>query len=730
MLKACLLYLITFLSSFLLFQIELIIAKVLLPTYGGSYLVWGGCIVFFQATLLLGYVYSHLVIKKFGIHRYRLYHILLSLVPLLFFPGRPLMIHKGQYSIPLVIDVFGQLVFSIGPVFFILSTISLVYQSWLAQSTLPQKTNPYFLFATSNLGSFAALLTYPFLFEVFLDLPAQIQIWGLLYGVFFGLQILAYPLIPTKPKEEREQTKETSFRSKEFWYWFLLGAAATVMFLSVTHVITLEIAPLPLLWVLPLSIYLLSFVLNYKKNPWCPPWIVERYDMTFALSIILFFITHKRILPVMISLICYCILLFSICMFCQYHLYQTKPKRMEDLTWYYVIISTGSFLGGVLVTWVMPLVSTMLIEFLVGLFIISVVLVVGKPLTVLGFSNIRLTIYIVVLLMLWPLVFKEYNFFGLLGLVLIFSYIFSQFKLKPFVLSFMILAIVILCQPLQLLWAQIPIVHQQRNYYGLYTITESSSVRYFVSGTTNQGGQFLDEKRHNHPIAYYHPKSVIGQFMTSDQFQFKNIGMIGLGPGALAAYAKDYQSIEFFELDPDVFKLANKYFTYLRNSEAKIHITYGDARINLDKIPPKSFDLLIVDAFNGDSIPIHLLTVQALKKYKEYIQDKGIILFHSSNRHLDLLPVFKSNAKVVGAYCSGNANGFAEDFLFFSEWVAYTWDKEVHDKFLQQLKWYNLENIQAIKWIRPWSDEYSNILSIVKLHYVVDSIKNFMPFYW
>ncbi|MCK5178283.1 MAG: hypothetical protein KAR32_02035, partial [Candidatus Omnitrophica bacterium] len=440
--KLPLLDFITFLSAFLLFQIELIVAKIFLPHYGGSYLVWGSCIVFFQAVLLFGYLYSHFVIRYFGIARYRYAHLGLMLLPLLFFPGRALSAGYAESPLSLSLDVFYQLLITIGPVFFVLSTISLVTQTYLSKSELPSRDNPYALYAVSNLGSFAALLSYPFVFEFLLPLSEQLLIWRGLYFVLLALYALAALSIPMRGTGTLGTGTNVPVPNKTngppgsvYGRWLLLGAGGVIMFLAVNNIVTIKIAPLPLLWILPLCVYLLAFVLNFKRTPWCPSWIRDKAHITLGLSALLYFLIHQGIFPVIVELVLLHVVLFVLCMYAQNQMIRSKPRDEDSPTFFYVVISFGSFVGGVMTSWVIPLLSVELIEYLIGLIVIAMTL----PAPEAGDAHrkiyyIRLVVYFIIFMTAWPVVFYEYNIVALIFMVLVVVAVYRELvKEKNFV---------------------------------------------------------------------------------------------------------------------------------------------------------------------------------------------------------------------------------------------------------------------------------------------------------
>lgn len=729
-----LLQIITALSAFLLFQIELIIAKIFLPHYGGSYLVWGACVVFFQAVLLLGYLFAHSVIQKIGTHRYILVHLVLIFVPLLFFPGRPIVVESAESSLPLSLDIFLRLCKTIGPVFFVLSTISITTQKWLSDSNLSQKFSPYTLYAASNLGSFLALLTYPFMFEAYWDLTQQLNFWRIFYLVVIVLNILAWRRIHVVEKkaviQERAGTSAIAFSQK--FYWFLLGLAGVVIFLSTNNIITNEIAPVPLLWIIPLGLYLLSFVFNFRENPWCPSWIVRKIYIVLGFAGILFFLIEQRTFPIAIALILLCGMQFILCMYCQNRLISLRPRDDRHLTFFYVIFSFGGFLGGVLTTWIIPLVSHSIVEYLVGLIIIGITLVIDRRFGrfYLRLRHVLWVVILAVIIWVWPLFFSDYNFWGLLLLLALARFVFTLVCRRSPVSIVLILVLMlgIVYYPLDQ-FSKYKIVEIKRNYYGISRVLDIGGIRRLYHSETLHGAQYLDEARKKEMLTYFSPRLPAGELLSSNDFSFGRIGIMGLGVGTLSGYGRPGQTVDFYELDPDIYKIADRHFTYLKDSAAKLNFLMGDARRSLEKNETVKYDLLIMDAFGGDSIPFHLVTKEAVALYREHLNPGGMVLIHISNRYLDLTSTLAQvgismNAHV--AYKTAIENSFV---IFKSTWVAFTWDDNSYQTLRSKFNW-ETPDPKALKQTRVWSDKYINILPTIKFIHLLESIKYFMPFYW
>lgn len=694
-------------------------------------MIWGACVVFFQAALFLGYFFSYIVLRKIGIKRFKPFYLVLFFLPLLAFPGKSLpVINPVNLNIALVLNVFRHLFFSIGGVFFVLSTSSVILQSWLGGSDLVEKNNPYALFALSNLGSFAALITYPFLFEIFLDLGQQLLLWRVIYFLLLGLIVLA--ALTIKVNQENRINKAWSMNGilwQDCFRWLLFSAAGVIMFLSVTNIFTYEIAPIPLLWVVPLCIYLVSFVLNFKRKPWRPAWVVDKFYLTFAYSVVLFFITLMRILPFIVEVILACLFLFHFCMFCQYQLDKTKPANLDNLPLFYLIISLGGFIGGLFTTWAMPLISVSVSEYLLALAVIAWALAIGTKYQRLGWRNIFLVAYVCIMLMAWPLFFRGYNLFGIIIILLFFQICYSNLIKNPRAFLLNILLILLITPLIYSFWTKNNYLYKHRNYYGVYRVYEENGIIVLMNGTTIHGAQFKDKERENQPLAYYHKLTPVGRLLSSPSVG-KNIGVIGLGTGGLAVYARDGQEIDYFEIDPDMYFIAQNLFTFLKHTKAKVNFIFGDARLAIKEVPAKRYNVLVVDAFSGDAIPVHLLTTEAINEYRKHLAEKGIILFHISNRYLDFIPVLFSNANYLNAYAcyKSNREVFRND-IFGTSWFAISWDSGSFSKLVTEFKWSKYVPGKD-RLIRPWTDKYSSMLLIMRLNDLLDSIRYFKPFYW
>ncbi|MBF0511469.1 MAG: fused MFS/spermidine synthase [Candidatus Omnitrophica bacterium] len=722
-----LLILITFFSAFLLFQIELIIAKLFLPQYGGSYLVWGACIVFFQGALLAGYVFAHTFLRRLGTNRYLVLHLGLLVISSMFFPLRDIHLSFSGVALPLVLDIFWRLTVTIGPVFFVLSTMSLVTQSWLGCCLLQGRDNPYVLYAYSNAGSFAGLLTYPFIFERYLTNTEQLQIWRVLYLVLFLCNMAAWLILKreTAPQEKNTPLPIEPVSAKQMGRWLCLGAAGVVMFLSVTTIITYEVAPVPLLWIAPLGIYLLAFIFNFKKNPWCPSWIVRYIGPIIGFQAIMYFLPKKHLLPIVIDVILYCVFLFLVCLYTQNQLIQSKPSSKERMTLFYVMISVGGFLGGIVTSWIIPIISNSLIEYLAGLFVVALMVPsqgVQKPWW-------QLCLWVLLgawAFYVWPHWTSGYHLWSFVLLWVLVGMGFKGLASHGKGMAIFLAGIIVMTPFLESVWQNVHFIVKKRNYYGIYEIYDAKSgLRVLVHGTTLHGMECLRPDLRKIPLGYYSPISPIGTLLISDVFKAQRVGVVGLGTGALSMYSKLSCPVDYYELDGDVKKLALDYFWYLSSAPGEVHVILGDARLSLRQAPDGVYDLLVIDAFSGDAIPSHLVNKDVLKEYRQKLTPRGGVVFHITNRYLNLEPVLARIASDCGAYVAIKDVGDS-GFNMRSIWCILVWDEERFLKLITKENWQPLDTTPEGQG-RLWSDDYSSILPIINMNELVLSLHAFKP---
>lgn len=733
--RVLLLQTLVFLSSFLIFQIELILGKSILPGFGGGYMVWGITLVFYQALLFIGYGYVHLMNGRLLFTRFRMIHTYLVALSLLLLPINVDRMAEPSYQWPMVGEIVFLLTLTIGGLFFVLSTLSVYLQVHLSDSYLEARKNPYVLFAGSNLGAFAALLSYPFFWEPYFDLSEQTRAWEFAYALVVVLFIAIQLLIPIKKQDKPTGISLPSVPNSQLLKWLLLSAAPSAFFLAVTNELTLNIAPVPLLWILPLAVYLLTLVLSFKKNPFCPKWFLDYIQWFIALGIILFFFNmmgqslmelghntvanwfpeHQMLArsvgPVLMLSLC-----FVFCLACHFRLNQAKPEDPGGLTAYYMVLSAGGFVGGFVVNWVAPWVFNLTLETLISFALGAWGLALGQK-ELEGKKSIFVFKFLAILgvTLMWPVLRKsiapEGRFLVDMGsamaLLILFASLGTRLKQHAVVLAGLVVWVVVLDAN----FVQKQLVFKTRNHYGVHTVHEFNGFRMMKHGTTMHGAQILDPRGKNIPLTYFHPGSPMGLLLTQRQLPMQRVALMGLGAGSLAGYAKEGDEWEYFEIDPMVGYIAQNYFSFLKDNPGKVDIVYGDARVTMRKQPDQTYDAVVIDVFNSDAIPVHLLTVEAMKEYDRALKKGGVIFFHVSNRFMNLLPVIYSNAEALGWHFSFKLNPEAKPPLKAATiWGALTKYPESHEILKKEQRWLSGKIKQKI---RPWTDQYSSIWPVL-----------------
>ena len=683
-----------FLSAFLLFAIEPLAAKQLLPALGGSSAVWLTCLVFFQVTLLLGYLYAHWISDAVrNSNRQRLIHttvIALSLIALssnLFFNLVPTSTDHPVFAI------FWTLSRTVGLPFLLLASTSPLLQVWLAQREAVATAEPapvwYRLFALSNAGSLLALIAYPTLIEPHLALRTQRILWSVGFILFAMLAtLIASKLRTTTPTAELSSHSERSeverspslppTSTSHRLLWFLLPLAAAMQLSAVTAHLTVNIAAIPLLWVLPLAAYLLTFIIAFDRPALYNRPIVVRLLVLMLASLGYALSKADFSLPIGLTIAFFLIECFVACLFCHGETYRLRPQRPSEATLFYLFVAAGGATGTFLVGIAFPLIFSANYDLALAFFATAAFALAATWND--GWAQ-RL---------LWAT-----------ASVLLFA----------------------LAVALHIGYQRQSLV-AVRNFYGTLQVKQSvallqhSPMRTLLHGTIQHGTQIFSPEFSHVPTTYYATDSGAGlalRFCCNNRP--RKIGVIGLGTGTLAAYGKAGDIIRFYELNPQVPPIARNLFTYLRDSGAATSIVPGDARTSLTtelaNNQNQNFDILIVDAFSGDAIPLHLLTIEAIRLYVSHLKPTGILAFHVSNQYLDLAP----QLALLGAAAHLDVRDFAsapKDDLgeFRAEWVLMTADPTF---FEQHVIAFSADRIPAMPGLRLWTDDYSSLLPLLQL---------------
>ncbi|MGZ5113465.1 MAG: spermidine synthase [Usitatibacter sp.] len=664
-----------FLSAFLLFLVQPILAKQILPWFGGAAIVWTLCIVFFQLVLLLGYAYAHWLTNRVSAARQGWIHIALLVASLAFLPISPDASWKPAGDDNPAVRILALLFATIGLPYFLLSSTSPLVQAWFARAF--PGSSPYRLFALSNLASMLALLGYPFLLEPWCTNPQQSTWWSAAYAIFvvccaaLAWKARSLPAMDVEGGQIAAIAGEEAPRARSISLWLALSAMGSVMLLGVTNHLTQNISSIPLLWVVPLAVYLLTFILCFEGRNWYRRDIYLG-SLAWMLCVMAWFLADKSLqFELLWQIAVFTIGLFFVCMFCHGELARLRPGP-KHLTLFYLMVSLGGVLGGVLVGIVAPVTLPGYLELEIGLVIVAVLALI---------TNLRRPVPILAMLV------------AVVG----FTFAAAVYRIHNFTED---------------------TVHIERNYYGVLRVKENqnrsddpdSRYRSLVHGAILHGEQWLSEKYRRSATTYYKTTSGIGRTLTAFEGQPIKVGIIGLGAGSIAVYADADDTYRFYDINPAVVRIANTWFTYLKDSPGTMQVVLGDARLSLEREPPQNFDVLAVDAFSGDSIPVHLITVEAFTEYLRHLKPQGVIAFHVSNRFLDLKPVLLAIAEKHGleyAYLheSGDDGGTTSDWVVLTRNKPFILRKEIVEA---------TEPVAPRPDWRLWTDDYNNLVQVFK----------------
>ncbi|MEW6689513.1 MAG: fused MFS/spermidine synthase [Pseudomonadota bacterium] len=663
-----------FLSSFLLFLVQPLIARQILPWFGGSAAVWTTCMLFFQTLLLAGYAYAHATNAKLAPRAQALLHGVLLGASLLLLPVAPAEAWKPSGTEEPISHILLLLTVTVGLPYLLLSATSPLLQAWFARAR--PGADPYRLFAVSNLASLLALVGYPALAEPFLGNREQSLGWSGLYGVFAvlcaGLAWLSAS--PGEEKKTPDQGQTSNPSRGDYALWLALSAAGSVMLLAVTNHVTQNVASIPLLWLAPLTLYLLTFIIAFEGRGLYRVEIFWAFVLAWLGGMAWLLADARFAFDLWIQLGMYLPGLFVACLFCHGELYRSRPAP-RHLTAFYLTVSAGGALGGLLVAVVAPLAFNAYYE--LGLALVAVAL-----LAAVRFAPVNRVAR-------WA--------------------------------SLAVLLAVTGCATYDGFRFQKNVRVSERSFYGVIRVKEYGEpggayhVRRLLHGVIMHGEQNMEAEARRLPTTYYQTSSGIGAAIEARQARGAvRVGVIGLGAGTLAAYGRAGDRYRFYDINPQVVAVARSEFTFLADSPARIEVALGDARLSLEREPAQGFDVLAVDAFSSDSIPVHLITREALGVYLRHVKPDGIVAFHVSNRFLDLVPVVARLATEHGAHArlvsdqgkDGEEDHTTSDWVLISRDAAALRAREIEER--------SPEPPEDRPGLRTWTDDYSNLVQILK----------------
>jgi hypothetical protein len=720
-----------FVSAALLFWLEPMFAKMALPVLGGTTAVWTTCMLFYQATLLAGYAYANTVTRRIHPKWQAILCAGLALAPLLILPfsfpaGRVPPVERNP--IPWLLMI---LTFVVGLPFFVLSTVGPTLQKWFAGIGHPLSDDPYFLYAASNFGSMLGLLSYPILIEPRFRLAEQTRLWAYGYGALVVLMIACAAMLWRAPLRARNSGESAGPESEdvassapplgERLRWLALAFVPSSLMLGVTTVLTTEIPPIPMFWVLPLAIYLLSFILVFaKKPPLSHSHITERMPLLILAGIIPFIL--KTDWPLFLEVIINLMTLFVVAVACHGELAKRRPTTSQ-LTRFYLWIALGGVLGGLFNAVIAPLIFSTVMEFPLTLIFAALLRQMMLPAAKrprFNWLDVALPVAagalaIIVVRLLFRFGVAPGVLFHLIafGPPLLLCLSFSKRPIR-FALGFVALLVA------GSIYTGVyrDLLHTERSFYGIYRIAndETGQFRLLFDGQTIHGMQSLDPSKSREPLSYYTHSGPVGQVFAAmaGSENLREVGVVGLGAGAMACYAAPGEEFTFYEIDPLVERIArdDHYFTFLRDCAPGARVVLGDARISLKNAADRRYGILVLDAFGADAIPIHLLTREAIQLYLSKLGEHGLLVFHISNRYLDLGKILGNVAGNAGlvALVEQDSENIAAGKLP-SRWIVMGRSRDDLGGLGSDGRWAALSSDPTS---RVWSDDYSSILTVFK----------------
>jgi uncharacterized membrane protein len=646
-----------FLGAFLLFAVQPIIAKLILPWFGGTAGVWITCLMFFQVMLLAGYAYSFAIARRLsGRAQFRL-HAALFGAALLMLPIVPGARWKSAGADAPEPRILALLTVVVGLPYFLLSTTSPLLQSWMARSW--PGVRPYRLFALSNAGALLALAAYPALIEPRIPTRGQAIGWSLAFAVFAAIAIGCGWM-----SRGQQRAAAAKSASADKVMWAALSAGGSMLLLATTNQLTENIAAVPFLWILPLAIYLITFVLCFESTRWYRRGVAARL-LVMGLGAVAYSIYDIQFSDaVIVALPVFSFGLFAGCMFCHGELSLSKPPE-EELTTFYLMIALGGAIGAVFVGLIAPALFSGVYELPIALLCVAA-----------------------------------------LALKLNWRKGWSQALLWGVVATAMAMAVA----------AQVRSYHEHvvrasRNFYGALRVVDDAKVRTLYHGTVKHGAQFLDPRKRRLPTTYYGFQSGAGLALRLCGESAKNVGAIGLGAGTLAVYGRAGDRFHFYEINPAVLDIASSEFSFLRDTPARVDVALGDGRLTMERESPQQFDILLLDAFSGDAIPVHLLTGEAFAIYLRNMKAGGVIVVHVSNQYLNLAPVIERVAEHFGeSAVLIHSDKDADHELSEAFWMLMTRNRE----FLSRVEKTASAVPAARQTARMWTDDYNNLFDVIR----------------
>jgi SAM-dependent methyltransferase len=714
----------TFLGAFLLFVVQPMVGKMVLPLLGGAASVWITCLMFFQLMLLIGYAYVHALERDVTVRNQILIHTTLMAAALLFVPIRFLARPDASASAYPTLWLLAMLARSVGLPFLIVSTTAPILQNWLSKTQAPAARDPYFLYAISNAGSLLGLLAYPILIEPKWGVQFQSSSWATAYGLFMGLvvttAILVWQNLPASAWSDSKPVSAVSWSTRLFWL-----AAAFVpsgLMLAVTNHMLLNLASVPFLWVVPLAIYLITFMIAFARRLAIPQRVLSLIVpvvllVLFPLVTVSSPVARRSLWYVLTA---HLVLLFAGALLCHMALAARRPDA-SALTEFYLWIAVGGALGGVFVAIVAPFAFSTVIEYPLLVALIAFFRTTREAGSKLKWGDLIHPAAIALLMVGIRYLLKWANVEILQDLkttlafdaVLVLAAYIAQKRRIRFALS---LAVLIAGYRITLpgIVEGYEVIQVNRDFFGIKKVVyDRDNTRKLMHGDTLHGMESMDPRASGYPLSYYHAAGPVGDVMRLiGARRDQHVAVIGLGAGTMAAWAGPDRRMTFFDIDPLVYKVAYNFFTYLRRCGNPCRVIIGDGRLSMDKVEDGSFDVLMLDAFNSDSIPTHLVSREAIQVYLKKLKPDGLLLFHVSNRYMNVEGIVSAVALDAGLKGMVRYDGadphtgkYGSNYVVVARRIE-DFGELAHNKSWMEIK--KPENIQ------PWTDDYSNMMAIIR----------------
>ncbi len=712
------------LGSLLLFLVQPMCAKMLLPLLGGTPAVWTTCMLFFQAGLLVGYAYAHWLPGRIGVGRHALLHLLALIGVYFLLPIRlPEDVREGWHP---VLWLLASLTLSAGLPFVLLAAGAPLVQTWFAARQVGNASprDPYFLYAASNFGSFLALALFPLVLEPFLALDEQSELWRFGFLAWAALMAFCVPFRFVRSTEVAAPPAKPDPAPtwKQRGRWIVLALIPSSLLLSVTTHLTTDVAAIPLLWLIPMALYLLTFTIVFARKDIVSPTLLRRW-LPLVVIVVLLVMMSESSEPLLVVMGVHLVGFFWLALVCHGELARSRPGA-QHLTDFYLCLATGGVLGGVLNALVGPLLFPALIEYpLMIVLACAFGLENGLAWTrrdwLVAAGLGAATAAGILAIQAQPDFVAELGKAALvpmLALPLVVSYLQQKHAAR-----FALCVAAVVCAGSLMHGAHGGTVHRERSFFGVHRITRTRDFRHLIHGNIAHGRQSLDADRRREPLTYYSKVGPMGDVFRVYQgdARLKKVGLVGLGTGSLAAYSKAGDAWTFFEIDPSVKRIAENpnYFTFLGDAQGDIRFDLGDARLQLKKSDDK-FGLIVIDAFGSDAIPLHLLTREAFALYLDRLAPNGLLAFHISNRYVNLEPPIANLAADAKPACTAyirehlHVSDEEKDLgILPSVWLVAARTPEDLAPLRQAGHWRPAE---ARPEQRVWTDQYSNLLQVFR----------------